>query len=155
MRAQRLRLSLLVAGLLTPIFCGAFASSVRAQSKFNCSQWRALSPEMKLPLMEALISMARQRDSITIRLSAEYYVRELDALINRYVETNNQEALKGSVAIAWKTIVVMEGDWDNGEDPLDYAQKFMGKDLLDTFRKIYPEKYQHLVDLHSARRQSR
>ena len=154
MRAQGLRYPLLLPGLLALVLCGASAASLEAQSKFNRTQWRDLSREMKLPLMQALISLAKQREGVTIRLSAEYYVRELDTLINRYVNTNNQEALKGPVGIAWKTIVVMEGDWDNGEDPLDYAQKFMGRELFDTFRQMYPDKYQHLVDLHSGRRPS-
>src|SRR6266516_1509879 len=154
MRAQGLRCPLLLAGLLTLVLCGASAASLKAQSKFNCTQWRDLSPEVKRQLMSALIALAKQRDMVTIRLTPEYYVHELDALINRYVSTNNQDALKGSVGIAWKTIVVMEGDWDSGEDPLDYAQKFMGKELFDTFRKIYPDKYQHLVDLHAGRQPS-
>ncbi len=154
MRAQVLRYPLLLAGLVSLVLCGPSAAPLEAQSRFNCTQWRDLSPEVKLQLLTALIAMAKQREMVTIRLSPEYYVRELDALINRYVSTNNQEALKGSVGVTWKTIVVMEGDWDNGEDPLDYAQKIMGRELFDTFRKIYPDKYQHLVDLHAGRQPS-
>jgi hypothetical protein len=114
------------------------------QSKFTCRDWSNLPKEQKQPIIQAFIDQAKS-DNVVLKLSAEYYVRELDALIKTYAETKNDGALNASLGITIHTIAAMEGDWNNGENKLEHAKKFMGADNFEAFRKRYPEKYKRLL----------
>ena len=121
------------------------ASVTQAQSKFPCRNWLRLAQGPKLYLLRKFIETAKE-DKTILRLSAEYYVEELDKLIRRYADTENEKALDAPLGLTIHTIAAMEGDWDNGEDPLEHARKFMGEELFEAFKKMYPEKYKKLVE---------
>lgn len=94
--------------------------------------------------MAGLVEVGKA-EGITIRLPPAYYVRELDCLIEGYLRRGDQEGLCSPLGIVFHTIAAMEGDWGNGEPPLDHAKKWMGE-WFETFRELYPEKYQRLLD---------
>lgn len=120
-----------------------------AQSGFPCRRWLELQPTTKFQLITGLIEMAR-RDGTVIERPAAYYVSELDSLIGRYAATGNDAALDTSLGVTFHTIAAMEGDWGNGEDPLEHAKNFLG-DSFPTFQQLYPAKYQHLIELSRSR----
>jgi hypothetical protein len=99
----------------------------------------------KEAIIAGVIKRAKE-DNVTIKLPADYYVEELDKLIQKYVETENEEALGSPLGLTFHTIAAMEGDWDNGDDPLEHAQKLMGDKLFKSFKKMYPEKYKKLEE---------
>jgi hypothetical protein len=124
---------------------GLSAPVIAAQSKFPCRNWLSLTPVQKVAIIGAVIKRAKE-DKVTINLPADYYVAELDKLIQRYVDTENEKALDAPLGITFHTIAAMEGDWDNGEDPLEHARKFMGEEMFKVFKKMYPEKYKKLEE---------
>src|SRR5439155_14236862 len=80
--------------------CSVFVlGSTRAdgQSQFTSRRWLQLDGPTKLAVLHEFIELAR-RDRIHIRQSPEYYVRELDALVEVYLRTDNQQALE-----AWRS----------------------------------------------------
>ena len=42
----------------------------------------------------------------------------------------------------FKTIAVMEGDYDNGKDKVAVAKEYMGEDGFQMYQRMYPEKYE-------------
>ena len=127
--------------------CSVFVlGSTRAdgQSQFTSRRWLQLDGPTKLAVLHEFIELAR-RDRIHIRQSPEYYVRELDALAELYLRTDNQQALDSSLGVALHTLAAMDGDWDNGEPKLEHARRWMG-DWFETFRTRFPDKYRRLVE---------
>jgi len=94
--------------------------------------------------MAGLVEVGKA-EGVTIRLSPSYYVRELDFLVEGYLKRGDHAGLCSPLGIVFHTIAAMEGDWGNGEPPLDHAKKWMGE-WFETFRELYPEKYQRLLD---------
>jgi hypothetical protein len=121
-----------------------FTGLAEAQSKFACRRWLELDERAKLLVMASVIDMAH-RDRIEIKLPPEYYVRELDSLIQVYIDTDNQQALDSSLGVSIHTIAAMEGDRDNGEPRLEHAKRWMGE-WFEFFRAHYPEKYRRLAE---------
>lgn len=106
--------------------------------------WLDLSLAVRLELVAGLVEVGKA-EGVTIRLPPAYYVRELDFLIEGYLSRGDQAGLCSPLGIVFHTIAAMEGDWGNGEPPLDHAKKWMGE-WFETFRELYPEKYQRLID---------
>lgn len=127
-------------GLLLFVSCSALCGN---DLNFSMREWTAKDHAYKLKLVTALIKS--MKDKITIRLPADYYVTELDKLAKNDVSNGHPEALDYPWAISFKTIAVMDCDWDNGQDRLQFAQGFMGADVFATFKKNYPDKYQKLT----------
>src|SRR6266568_2665883 len=78
-RPSSARLFLTTLFTLLPV-AGTPLTRLHAQSRFTCDQWRRLTTHRKLGITEALIRL-EMKNRVIIRLSAEYYVRELDTLI--------------------------------------------------------------------------
>lgn len=115
------------------------------QSKFTCRDWAKLSAERKLQIIQRAIELAKEQ-KVVLKLSATYYVKELDALVANYTETKHESGLDSSVGVTLHTIAAMEGDWGNGENKLLHARKWMGAEGFAEFKKQYPEKYQKLCE---------
>lgn len=106
--------------------------------------WLAADQAYKLDLVSGLIQSVKQNGT-TLRLPAQYYVQELDSLVAATKANEGEKGLDQAVIYSFKTIAVMDCDWDNGQDRLDYAKKLMGPDIFAVFRKNYPDKYQRLA----------
>jgi hypothetical protein len=109
-----------------------------------------LDEASKIGIMRGFIQNAAA-DKVVMKLTPEYYVHEIDALVKTYVDTKNDKALDTPLGATIHTIAAMEGDWGNGEPPLDHAKKWMG-DWFEYFKKMYPEKYQKLVEAQASRK---
>ena len=117
-----------------------------ARSQFPVREWSKLSHDQKIGVISRAIELARQ-DGTRIRLPAAYYVREIDALRQSYVDTGNEAALDTPVGLNFKTIAVLEGDWDDGEGRVEQARRLLGPGLFEEFKARSPEKYRHLLEL--------
>ena len=130
--------------------CGFTHNSPRivpsARSQFPVREWSKLSGEKKVGIISRAIDLARQ-DGTQIQLPPAYYVAEIDALRQTYVDTGNEDALDSSVGVTFKAIAVMEGDWGNGEGKVEQARRMFGPELFEAFKARYPEKYQHLIEI--------
>lgn len=127
--------------LLFFISCSAFCGD---DLNFSMREWAGKDPAYKLQLITAMIQSVK-RQQITLRLPPDYYVTELDKLAKNEVAHGDPVALDSSWAFSWKTIAVMDCDWDNDQDRLKFAQDFLGPDYFTRFKKDYPDKYQRLV----------
>ena len=79
-----------------------------------------------------------------IRLPANYYVKEIDKVIEDSVYREGAVGLDCSIGVILKTIVVMDGDWDNGQDKCELAKRHMGPKWFELFKEKYPKKYENI-----------
>jgi hypothetical protein len=91
-----------------------------------------------------LIDGLKKEKEVQIRLTPDYYVKELDSLLEIYKRNNDEGALASSLGVAFHTIAAMEGDWGNGEPKLEHAKNWMGS-WFEKFKELYPEKYEKLL----------
>ena len=130
--------------LLAVLLLFSCTSLFAADGDFTFRSWLASSQTEKLDFVTKLIQ-ALKNNGTTLRLPAAYYVHEMDSLVANTQANEGDPGLNQSVGYSFKTIAVMDCDWDNGQDRLRYAQKLMGPDIFAAYQKNYPEKYQHLV----------
>jgi len=111
------------------------------ETKFTMRQWMQLDPTTKLAVIDVAIKNFANK-KVLIRLPASHYVEELDGLAANTIANGNGDSLDGqSVAVSFKTIAVMDCDWDNGQNPLEFAKQLMGPKIFARFQVDFPEKY--------------
>ena len=117
-----------------------------AETQFSCREWISLSQEMKNALVERFIQIENDEGGVILKLPASYYAKEINNLVQTYITTKNEEGLNTSIGVTLHTIAAMEGDWDNGENKLEHAKKWMGEEYFEFFKENYPEKYKRLIE---------
>jgi len=137
------KLSLLT-GLLAVCFVLAYSVAARAESKYPASEWMKKDTRFKIGVMHEVMAAAK-RDGVIMRLSPEYYVKEIDATIENAIRNHDKKGLTTSLGIMIHTIAAMDGDWDNGESKLEHAQKWLGPENFEGFKKMFPQKYERLL----------
>ncbi len=141
---KKIRLGLLACVLVAAaLVCLVQASPLMGKSKFTLKNWTGLDSPSKVSVINGVIRRAKE-DSIILRLPAEYYVKEIDSMATRATEKDDPQGLAAPVGTIIHTLAAMEGDWDNGEDRLAHARKWMGPDDFEFFRQHYPDKYTRL-----------
>ncbi len=141
---KKLRLGLLACVLVVAVlFCLVQASPLSGTSKFTLKNWTGLDGTSKVSVINGVIRRAKE-DRIILRLPAEYYVKEIDSMATRVTDKEDSQGLAAPVGTIIHTLAAMEGDWDNGEDKLEHARKWMGPDDFEFFRQHYPDKYARL-----------
>lgn len=134
--------------LLKIFICTVLAAPItssQGQTAFGLEAWLKQDRGFKLALVKGFIDVAKE-DKVTLRLPTEYYVKELDNLVENSIKNRDEARLKTSVGIALKTIAVMDCDWDNGKDRFEEARAFLGEATFDFYKKNYPAKYQKLIN---------
>jgi len=127
-------------------FLSTLAVPLQAGDKktvFSLRDWMAKDDDFKHKLVKAYINAANE-DNVKMRLSVDYYVKEIDLLIQQSIKNGEQAGLDNSFGIALKTIAIMEGDFDNGKNKLELAKEFMGPIVFEDFMKRHPDKYKKL-----------
>lgn len=141
---NKVRLGLLICVVVAAVLvCLVQASPVTGKSKFTLKNWTGLDSTSKVGVINGVIKRAKE-DRIVLRLPAEYYVKEIDSMATRVTDKEDSQALSAPVGTIIHTLAAMEGDWDNGEDKLEHARKWMGPDDFEFFRQHYPDKYARL-----------
>jgi hypothetical protein len=120
-------------------------SAAQGQSKFPASEWMKKDTRTKLGIMQAFVEAAK-RDGVIMRFSPEYYVKEVDTTIENAIKNHDERSLKTAVGVMIHTIGVMDGDWDNGQDRLEVAKKWLGPENFDGFKEMFPQKYARLLE---------
>ena len=123
---------------------GVFAKGQK--TAFSLRDWMKQDQEFKVELITDLTGLFESKDGVSIRLPATYYVRELDLLAKNIVENGSSKALDEGMVHHFKTISIMDGDWDNGQDKVVLAREHMGEELFEQFKKVHPEKYENLIN---------
>ncbi len=106
--------------------------------------WFNLDRGIKIMFIDGLIEEFKH-GGITIKQSAEYYVTQVNNAIYESLRKGNRDDIRTKgLGEIFKIIVVMDGDYNNGQSKIETLRESVGSDLLETYRKRYPLKYKHL-----------
>lgn len=113
--------------------------------KNTVALWVLMSREDKIRTIEQVIQLFKENDSAIISRSASYYAAEINGVIyNSIVKGDVSPGNTRGVGVMLKTIAIMDGDYNDGNDKVELAQKQMGENF-EVFKRQYPEKYRSLL----------
>ena len=58
------------------------------------------------------------------------------------------------MAVAFLTLVAMEGDWGNGKDKCEHAKEFLGVNAFADLKQLFPDKYNKLCEPNKNEKQN-
>lgn len=125
------------------LICLSLPTYAQQETVLSLSEWMSKDDDFKLGIIAGVIHYAKQ-DGITLSLHPSYYLNALEELYANSVANGDEEGLDQSFAISFRTIAVMDCDWNNGSDYLQFAQQYMGPQLFEAFKQLYPDKYKKL-----------
>lgn len=116
------------------------------EKKHSITAWIVTSHKDKVSIIGHLKEFFR-KDGVTIKLSSEYYVNEMNGVIyNSIVSGDITPVNKTGILNIFKTIAIMEGDYDNGKNKVEIAKEHMGQETFQMYKAEYPEKYKKLSE---------
>ena len=124
--------------LLLP-FCLLIPLKAFAQgSAFNLEDWPETPVNLKPMYVKAIMEQAGVH-KVSFKLSADFYIAELDRFASIAAENNYRPYLKTPVAQNLATLAVIHCDWNNGIPPWEFAQKYLGDNQIGLLKTIYPD----------------
>jgi len=115
------------------------------KNKHSITAWIVTNHKDKVSTIEHLRELFR-KDGVTIKLASKYYVNEINGVIyNSIIGDDITPVNKKGVLNIFKTIAIMEGDYDNGKNKVELAKEHMGQDIFKIYKVKYPEKYKKLL----------
>lgn len=121
------------------------------KKKNTITAWIVTNRDDKLKMMDSIKNMYKQNKNVEISFSSEYYVNEINGVVYNSIMSGyiNNANLRG-LGIIFKTIAIMDGDYNNGVDKLELARSHLGT-FFETFKSLYPEKYDNLLKANGER----
>jgi hypothetical protein len=117
----------------------------QVKEKNTVNVWILMSHDEKLKVIPGLKEQY-SKQGITIKLDDSYYVDEMNGVLYSSIFRGEMSFISGKgLGHIFKTIAVMEGDFDNGEDKVEVARQELGSANFELFKSIYPEKYDKLI----------
>jgi len=150
-KSRLLFLSLLVS-LLNARFCHAedpgemfsgLQDKEQTSGAFDLLNWINTPPTAKPVFVKAIMEQARKHD-VKLSHSADWYLEQLNALASFSQSRSYNHFLKTPLARNLANIAVLNCDWNNGAEPREFAQKYLGQKQLDELGELYPEGLQAL-----------
>ncbi len=123
---------------LFALAASVFAGAAMAQTNsFTLSDWPSTATALKPTYVKAIMEQAGIH-GVSFTRDAQFYVEQLDKLVQIAQDNNYSPYLKISVAQNLATLAVVHCDWDNGVEPWEFAQKYLGKEQLALLQSHYP-----------------
>ncbi|MEI8349871.1 MAG: hypothetical protein WCI77_06935 [Candidatus Omnitrophota bacterium] len=116
------------------------------KKKNSIAIWIVWPREGKIALVDSLKKIFLEKEGTKINNPSEYYVDIINTALYNSICENKLKNTKGIKAL-FVTTVLMEGDFDNGEDKVELLKNHLGEKLFEAYKKEYPEKYQYLVEM--------
>ena len=109
--------------------------------------WILMPEEEKLAVVEGLKAKFKQED-IAITNPSSYYVSEINGIIYKSIVTGDISSTnKKGLGVIFKTVALMDGDFQDGKNKLRSLQDYIGEEKFEEFRRLYPDKYQRLLEM--------
>lgn len=123
---------LLLCLLLLPLAVNCSAQT----GPFNLEDWPQTQAALKPMYVKAIMEQAGIH-KVSFTKPAEFYRAELDRFAAFAQAKNYHPYLKISVAQNLATIAVIHCDWNNGVQPWEFAQKYLGEKQLELLQPLY------------------
>jgi len=110
--------------------------------------WLLTPRQDKISAIDELKKMFETKENVLIRKSAIYYVNEMNGVLYHSIDNEDISTFKyKGIGTLFKTIAVMDGDFDNGQDRVELFKEWLGEDVLNIYRQDNPDKYQRLLEI--------
>jgi hypothetical protein len=110
--------------------------------------WLMTDREKKIVIIDAVKQMFQKKEDVIISKSASYYVDEMNGVLYNSIENGDIANFKGrGVGNIFKTIAIMDGDFDNGQDRVELFKEWLGEDILELYREEFPDRYEKLLKI--------
>jgi hypothetical protein len=119
------------------------------ESKNTIIIWINMDRNDKIRLIDTLKEKFRE-NGVIIGYPSEYYVNEINGVI--YNDMQREEMInptKKGVGAIFKSIALMDGDYNNGGSRIEALREYSGEELFEYYKEHYPEKYEYLLKLDS------
>lgn len=117
------------------------------KAKNTITMWMSMDRQRKVNLINKLIKTYKDKSEILIRQSASYYVDEINGVIwNSIKEDGKYEISLKGLGNIFKTIAIMDGDYDDGRNKVQILKEYIGEDWLKEYKENYPERYGKLFE---------
>ena len=106
---------------------------MQALKEGRCSTvwlWMHMPRETKIQLVDELKKQFKEKSNAIIKKPSEFYVREIDEVI-----TSDPNAVNYKLTIIFRTIAVMEYDFDEGIDKEESAKNWLGEPCYQFFKE--------------------
>lgn len=117
-------------------------------AKNTITLWLIMSRKNKVDLIDCIKGIFKEKDGVIISKPASYYIDEINGVL--YNSLNNGDIIdfkKRGIGNIFKTIAVMEGDFDNGKDKIETFKELLGDNVLEAYKKHRPDKYKALLKI--------
>jgi len=113
-----------------------------AEEKDTLSAWVGFSQEDKIAILKVLIETFGKEGAV-VKRSPVYYSREIDKILYNGLKSGTFREMKG-IGMIFKTIAILDGDFDNGEDPKVLLETWAPSEAIEAFKKNNPERYERV-----------
>lgn len=113
----------------------------------SLATWLMMSRQQKVTIINGLKEMYLEKRGVTIKLPSSYYVDEINANIYNGILNNSVKVFEEKgIVIIFRTIAVMDGDYDEGGSILETAARMLTEPIFEAYKLLFPEKYEYLVE---------
>ena len=110
--------------------------------------WFITNRQDKVATIDMLKNMFELREKVVISKGSEYYVDEINGVLYNSLENGDiADFHKKGLGVIFKTIAIMDGDFDNGQDKVETFKQLLGNDALEVYRQKYPDRYQRVLEV--------
>jgi len=105
--------------------------------------WLNYSHDDKLVIIEQAIGKLKKEKNVIVNKSPEFYVQEIDKLIKEW-----PRSLQLPLGILFKTVAIIEDDYDEGIDKKETAKNYLGN-YYNLYQDVYSLK--HKTEINDAK----
>ncbi len=122
------------------------------ERKNTIPMWISADRSKKIGLIDGVKKAYLEEKHAVIKLPASYYVDEINGVLYSCLESGDySDDLQKGIGVMFKTIALLDGDFDNGESLIKTLRKYAGEELFMLFKDSYPDKYYKLIKLDKER----
>lgn len=117
-------------------------------AKNTMTLWLIMDRKDKVELIDSLKGIFKEKEGVIISKPASYYIDEINGVI--YNGLNNGDIIdfkNRGIGNIFKTIAVMDGDFNNGKDKIETFKEMLGDKALEAYKTQHPDKYRALLKI--------
>jgi hypothetical protein len=112
--------------------------------------WLITQRNNKIATIDMIKKMFQEKERVIIRQSADYYVDEINGVLYNSINSGDLADFKGKgIGIVLKTVAIMDGDFDNGQDKTELLNEWLGESAVEAYREDFPERYERVLQIRS------
>jgi len=121
------------------------------QEKNSIIIWLIIEREKKVKAINKLKDAWRDEEKAIVRNPSECYVDKINNVLYECLLNDDDDIfiLKKGIGMLFKTIVIMEGDYDDGSgrSKVEILKDYLGEERFEWYKRKHPNKLKYLEEL--------